>query len=207
MFLLFFNIPQQGHAAGAQLAYFEHTRAMPVFQCFHLHWLVCVCVCVCALSCFSRVWLFASQTVAHQAPLTVGLPGKNTWVFAMLFSRGSSWPRDQACVSCSSCTAGGFFTAEPLGSPYWPVIGLKPIWPLNMYHHILLRNFSHGYIMYSHVHLGFFVLRMGLHFFSGTLLEIHSAFKYLLNEWMTYQEAFRCVSPVHPEHSVVVKWH
>ena len=37
MFLLFFNIPQQGHAAGAQLAYFEHTRAMPVFQCFHLH--------------------------------------------------------------------------------------------------------------------------------------------------------------------------
>ena len=33
----------------------------------------------------------------------------------MPFSRGSSLPRDQARVSCSSCIAGGFFTAEPLG--------------------------------------------------------------------------------------------
>ena len=131
--------------------------------------------CVCALSCFSRVWLCKSDC---------GPPGSSDcrtsqarileWV-AMLFSRGSSWPRDQTCVCCSSSTAGGFFTAEPLGSPFWPVIGLKPIWPLNMYHHVLLRNFSHGYIMYSHLHLGFFVLRMGLYFFSSTLLEIHSA--------------------------------
>ena len=28
-------------------------------------------------------------------------------------SGGSSQPRDQTHVSCSSCTAGGFFTAEP----------------------------------------------------------------------------------------------
>ena len=28
--------------------------------------------------------------------------------------RGSSWSRDQTCVSCSSCIAGRFFTAEPL---------------------------------------------------------------------------------------------
>ena len=26
------------------------------------------------------------------------------------FSRGSSWPRDQTCISCVSCLAGGFFT-------------------------------------------------------------------------------------------------
>ena len=31
---------------------------------------------------------------------------------ALPFSRGSSWPRGQICVSC---TASGFFTAEPLG--------------------------------------------------------------------------------------------
>ena len=31
------------------------------------------------------------------------------------FSRGSSWPRDQTSVSCVSCTAGRFFTTEPLG--------------------------------------------------------------------------------------------
>jgi len=38
-------------------------------------------------------------------------PGKNTWV-AISFSRGSSWSRDWTCISC---TAGRFFTAEPLG--------------------------------------------------------------------------------------------
>ena len=34
------------------------------------------------------------------------------WV-AMTSSRGSSRPRDRTCVSCDSCTAGRFFTAEP----------------------------------------------------------------------------------------------
>ena len=28
-------------------------------------------------------------------------------------SRGSSWPRDQICISCVSCIAGGFYTVEP----------------------------------------------------------------------------------------------
>ena len=40
------------------------------------------------------------------------------WV-AMPFSRRSSWPRDRTHVSCSSCTAGGFFTAQPPGTPIW----------------------------------------------------------------------------------------
>jgi len=35
------------------------------------------------------------------------------WV-AISFSRGSSQPRDQTCVSC---IAGGFFTAEPPEKP------------------------------------------------------------------------------------------
>ena len=34
------------------------------------------------------------------------------WV-AISYSRGSSGPRDQTCVSCDSCIAGGFFTLEP----------------------------------------------------------------------------------------------
>ena len=37
------------------------------------------------------------------------------WV-AMPSSRGSSRPRDRTCVSCDSCTAGGFFTGAPLGN-------------------------------------------------------------------------------------------
>ena len=36
------------------------------------------------------------------------------WV-AMPFSRGSSWPGDRTCVSRSSCSAGRFFSTEPLG--------------------------------------------------------------------------------------------
>ena len=38
------------------------------------------------------------------------------WV-VISFSRGSSPPRDQTCVSCNSCTAGRFFTTEPAGKP------------------------------------------------------------------------------------------
>ena len=37
------------------------------------------------------------------------------WV-VMPSSRTSSQPRDR---TCSSCTAGGFFTTEPLGKPQW----------------------------------------------------------------------------------------
>ena len=33
--------------------------------------------------------------------------------FAMLSSKGSSWPRDETGVSCVSCTADGFFTTDP----------------------------------------------------------------------------------------------
>ena len=47
-------------------------------------------------------------TAAHQAPLSMGFPGK--WV-AMPCSRGSPWPRDWTCVSC---IAGSFFTDESL---------------------------------------------------------------------------------------------
>jgi len=40
---------------------------------------VCVCVCVCVL--LSRIQLFATPwTVAHQAPLSMDSPGKNTGV-------------------------------------------------------------------------------------------------------------------------------
>ena len=37
------------------------------------------------------------------------------WV--AISSKGSSQPRDGTCVSCVSCTAGGFFKVEPLGKP------------------------------------------------------------------------------------------
>ena len=57
----------------------------------------------------SRVQLFATpRTVAHQAPLSMGISQARVleWV-AMPFTRGSSWLRDQIQVSH---TAGRFFT-------------------------------------------------------------------------------------------------
>ena len=59
---------------------------------------------------FATLW-----TVAPQAPLSVGISQTRIlrWV-AIPFSRGSSPPRDQTCISC---LAGGVFTAEPPGKP------------------------------------------------------------------------------------------
>ena len=50
---------------------------------------------------------------------------KLEWV-AMSFSRGFSQPSDRTQVSCNSCTAGGFFTAEPPGKPIYflPLLNL-----------------------------------------------------------------------------------
>ena len=38
-------------------------------------------------------------------------------LIAISFSRVSSWPKDQTCISCVSSLADGFFTTEPLGTP------------------------------------------------------------------------------------------
>ena len=71
----------------------------------------------------SHVQLFATPwTAAYQAPLSTGIfQAVLEWV-AISFSRGSSWPRDQTCICCVSCLAGGFFSTEPHGksreSPY-----------------------------------------------------------------------------------------
>ena len=65
-----------------------------------------------SLSC---VWLFATPwTVAYQAPLSLGFFQARVleWV-AISFSRGSSWPRDWALVSCIACRC---FTLWPTSS-------------------------------------------------------------------------------------------
>ena len=47
-------------------------------------------------------------TLAYQAPLSMGFSRQEYWSeFAISFSRGSSWPRDQTQISC---IAGRFFT-------------------------------------------------------------------------------------------------
>ena len=72
------------------------------------------------LSHFSRVQLFATPwTVAHQAPLPVGFSRQEYRSGLLCPSPGDlSDPRIKS-VSCSSCTAGRFFIAEPLWRPIY----------------------------------------------------------------------------------------
>ena len=59
-------------------------------------------------------------------PMDCSLPGSPVhgilqarileWV-AVPYSRGSSQPRDRTHISCGFCSAGEFFTAQPLGKP------------------------------------------------------------------------------------------
>ena len=71
------------------------------------------------LSTFSCFRLFATPwTVALKPSSVHGILQARIleWV-AVPSSRGSSQSRDLTCVSCISCIAGRFFTAEPLGKP------------------------------------------------------------------------------------------
>jgi len=87
-------------------------------------------------------------------PMDYSLPGSSVhgilqarileWVVKPA-SRWSSWPRVQTSISCSSCIAGRFFTAEPQGKPHlsfklfrWIVLAkeglpLQSVWLLKLY--------------------------------------------------------------------------
>ena len=67
--------------------------------------------CACLLRHFSHVRLSA-----RQAPLSMGLSGKNTGEGCHASSRGSSRPRDRTCVSCVSCIV-GHYHEHHVGSP------------------------------------------------------------------------------------------
>ena len=81
---------------------------------------VCVCVCVCAHA-LSHVWIFCDRM--HYSPSGASVHGIlqaqiQKWV-AMPFSRGSSQPRDQSCISCIGRRI-LFFTTEPPGKSRSP---------------------------------------------------------------------------------------
>ena len=76
-----------------------------------------MCVRACMLNRFSCVRLSTPWTVACQAPLSMGILQARIleWV-AIPFSRGSSQPKDQTCISY---IAGRFFTTELPGIFYY----------------------------------------------------------------------------------------
>ena len=57
-------------------------------------------------------------TAACQAPLSMGISRQEYWSGLLCPPSGdSSQPRDRTHVSCSFCSAGEFFTAQPPGKP------------------------------------------------------------------------------------------
>ena len=72
------------------------------------------CFWVIVFQLLSRVWLFATLwTVAHQAPLSMGFPGKNTGMGRHFLLQG---PANQPM---SPALAGRLSNAEPPGKPEW----------------------------------------------------------------------------------------
>ena len=67
----------------------------------------------CVLSCIIRVQLFMTHwTITHQAPLSMGFPGKNTGVGFHAFLQGSSRPGIEPGSLPSPALAGRFFTTS-----------------------------------------------------------------------------------------------
>ena len=83
-------------------------------------------------------------------PMDCSLPGSSVhgilqvitleWV-DISSSRGSSRARDQTCDSCVSCTAGGFFMAEPSGNPRM----------FRLYNTISFKVVQHDSLMYVYI--------------------------------------------------------
>ena len=110
----------------------------------HEKWIRGECVCVCARACACSLQLCSTLC----DPMNCSPPGSSVhgiiqsrtleWVVISL-SRGSSQPRDWTHISCISCTAGKFFTIEPLGKPegtiYFQVnvIWLHFLWKLRIF--------------------------------------------------------------------------
>ena len=75
-------------------------------------------MCACMLSRFSHVRLCDPVDCSSPGSSVHGILQATVlkW-FAMTSSRRSSWPRNQTCISCNPCIAGGLSTAEPPGKP------------------------------------------------------------------------------------------
>ena len=65
---------------------------------------------------FSRVQLFATPCTIVRLLCPQDFPGKNTGTACRFLLQGSSWPKDQICISYKSPSlAGRFFITAPLG--------------------------------------------------------------------------------------------
>ena len=77
--------------------------------------LVWASACIHACSVMSSsLWSYGLYSLPDSSVHGISQARILEWV-TISSSRGSSWPRDRTPVSCVSCIAGRFFTAEPPG--------------------------------------------------------------------------------------------
>ena len=91
-----------------------HNNCLLIGGEYHLARLPCCCYCWAANSLQSCLTLCDPMDCSPPGSSVHGIPQARIleWV-AVPSSRGSSVPRDQTHVSCSSCIVGRFFTAKP----------------------------------------------------------------------------------------------
>ena len=87
-------------------------KFLPCTKLFTGNWLYCCCLVakLCPTLCYPMDCSPAGSPVHAIFQVRI-----LKWD-AISFSRESSWPRDQTCISC---TAGRFFTTELPGEPHW----------------------------------------------------------------------------------------
>ena len=92
----------------------------------YIYMFVCVCVLYSKTSSkvcvheFSRVQLLTPWTTACQAPLSMGFSRQEYWNGLPFPPPGDlSQPSDPTRISCVSCVAGRYFTAEPSTALLW----------------------------------------------------------------------------------------
>ena len=87
--------------------------ALQIFQ-FTRRW--CVCECVCWVQLCLTLWDPMNCTLPGSSVHGISQARTLEWV-AISYSRESFWLRDGTHVSCVSCIAGWYFTAEPSREP------------------------------------------------------------------------------------------
>ena len=114
-------------------------------------WEYTVHMCACMLSHFICIQFFAIPCQPGSSVQRICLSRILEWA-AMLSSRGSSPPRDPTLISCVSCTAGGFFMAEPPGKPFLKLCSI-PYCEYTIIQHLKLTSSTTIYVLHIYMFL------------------------------------------------------
>ena len=98
------------------------------------------CVCVCSVT---QLGLTFHDPMDSNLPVSSAHGISQARILEWLtisFSRGSSRPRDRAWVSCTSCTAGRFYTAELASQPPSPACRPSVGYPQRLIERVILKK-------------------------------------------------------------------